>query len=132
MACPEPRWWRRASRIAQKSATQIRSCAPTFAAHPTRLGILVIGGAAALLTPQSRAQTAASPETLPYVLMSVPPNGCVWAGAVFSDGAVIQGGLPISTFFRCRKGSWEAFGTAQQAIDASHPQQPSGSSRPPR
>lgn len=102
----------------------------------TRLA-LPLAGALALAAQIAGAQVpdAAAPpsDTMPYAMpTAVPANGCAWAGLVYSDGAIIQGHLPLPTFFRCARGSWESFNAAEQAIDRSHAQEASGSSRPPR
>jgi hypothetical protein len=76
------------------------------------------------------------PDALPYAMpMAVPANGCAWGGLVYSNGAVIQGRLPLATFFRCAGGGWQSFSSAEQATERSRPpQEPveSGSSLPPR
>ena len=99
---------------------------------------LLLAGTLALASHQATAQgangpAAPPPDALPYAMpLTVPANGCAWGGLVYSDGAVIQGRLPVAAFFRCAGGSWQSFSSAEQATDRAHAQEGSGSSQPRR
>lgn len=94
-------------------------------------GVLAI--AAHVAGAQVPGPAASPPDTPPYAMpAALPDNGCVWAGLVYSDGAIIQGRLPLPTFFRCAHGRWESFNSAEQASDRSRAPEASGSSQPPR
>jgi hypothetical protein len=49
----------------------------------------------------------------------VPPGGCVWENAVFSDGAIIERRRQPWSFFRCMNGSWRSFDSFYAAAAAS-------------
>lgn len=70
---------------------------------------------------------AAPLQVAPYSeLAQVPPNGCVWENAIYSNGAVIpQGYASLPVYFQCDRGTWTMISPAD-AILGTVPETPDG------
>jgi hypothetical protein len=75
----------------------------------------------ALLLSFAFAQQAPTPQPAPVfvpvpVLVAVPPNGCVWAGRPFSDGAGFC--LADKVMQTCTQGKWTREGNSDSCHGA--------------
>ena len=65
------------------------------------------------------------PELIPYgEVTPVPPNGCVWDNLVYSNGAVIARGVPLTTYFRCDGGTWTVTSAGDVIFGPRAPEKP--------
>jgi hypothetical protein len=85
-----------------------------------------------LASAQNAGETAqeAVPVVPPAMIAALPPDGCVWNSAVFSAGAIVIERMDQPVYFRCSGGSWVAFTSSSQAIDAQNKAGTGGAASP--
>lgn len=78
--------------------------------------------------PPFTVEQSAPAELIPYSEpLPVPPNACVWANWIYSDGAVIVARIPFTTYFRCEQGAWKTTAPGTALAEPRAPHRPGGS-----
>ena len=93
-------------------------------------GLLCTAAASAAQSSFNNYGRVAPPVILPYgEVTPVPPSGCVWDNLVYSNGAVIVRGVPLTTYFRCEGGTWTVTSAGDAIFGPRAPETP-GSAQP--
>jgi hypothetical protein len=93
-------------------------------------GLLCPAAASAAQSSFNSYGPAAPPGFLPYAeVTQVPSDGCVWDNLVYSNGAVIARGVPLTAYFRCEGGTWTVTSAGNAIFGPRVPERP-GSAQP--
>lgn len=95
-------------------------------------GLLCAAAASAAQSSFNNYGRVAPPVILPYgEVTPVPPSGCVWDNLVYSNGAVIVRGVPLTTYFRCEGGTWTVTSAGDAIFGPRAPERPGGAEPTP-